>query len=244
MELEVVTAAERRDLQREAEAAFRHSWPEFMFHDAIPREYSPRIDEYFGEFVVFLLHQGRVVAGGWGVPLRWDGTADGLPEGAREAMVASVRDHDAGRGADAFCLMAATVAPEHGRQGLSTGVLGALLELASRAGLSHVVAPVRPILKHLYPQFSMAEYATWTRDDGLSIDPWIRVHQRMGAKILGPAPNSVVVCANVAAWETWTGMRFPVSGAYVVPAALNLLDVDREHDLAIYREENLWMQHR
>jgi hypothetical protein len=39
-------------------------------------------------------------------------------------------------------------------------------------------------------------------------------------------------------------MRFPVSGAYAVPGALNLVDVDREHDFAVYREENLWMRHR
>ncbi len=39
-------------------------------------------------------------------------------------------------------------------------------------------------------------------------------------------------------------MAFPVTGAYVVPDALNLLDVDRDADTAIYREENLWMRHR
>lgn len=39
-------------------------------------------------------------------------------------------------------------------------------------------------------------------------------------------------------------MTFPTSGAYVVPEALSLLDVDRERDLAIYREENLWVGHR
>ncbi len=110
MDLEVVTVAERRDLEDEAAAAFRDSWPEFMFHDAIPREYSPRIDEYFAEFVIFLLHQGRVAAGGWGVPLSWDGTVDRLPEGARDAMVVSVKGDEAGRRADAFSLMAATVA--------------------------------------------------------------------------------------------------------------------------------------
>jgi hypothetical protein len=39
-------------------------------------------------------------------------------------------------------------------------------------------------------------------------------------------------------------MPFPVSGAYAVPGALNLLAIDRERDRAIYREENLWMRHR
>jgi hypothetical protein len=39
-------------------------------------------------------------------------------------------------------------------------------------------------------------------------------------------------------------MPLPVSGSYVVPDALNLVEVDREHDRAIYREDNLWVQHR
>jgi hypothetical protein len=29
-----------------------------------------------------------------------------------------------------------------------------------------------------------------------------------------------------------------------VPDALNLVEVDRERDEAIYREDNLWVQHR
>jgi len=29
-----------------------------------------------------------------------------------------------------------------------------------------------------------------------------------------------------------------------VPDALNLVEVDCEQDLAVYREENLWVQHR
>jgi len=54
----------------------------------------------------------------------------------------------------------------------------------------------------------------------------------------------MVIPGTVAEWETWTRMLFPVSGEYVVPDALNLLNLDREKDTAIYREENLWVQHR
>jgi hypothetical protein len=36
----------------------------------------------------------------------------------------------------------------------------------------------------------------------------------------------------------------PVSACeLIVPDALNLVQVDREADRAIYREENLWVQH-
>jgi hypothetical protein len=39
-------------------------------------------------------------------------------------------------------------------------------------------------------------------------------------------------------------MPFPASGGYCVPGALNLVEVDRENDVAIYREDNLWLRHR
>ena len=45
-------------------------------------------------------------------------------------------------------------------------------------------------------------------------------------------------------WEQWADMVLPVSGEYVIPDGFNLLRVNREEDLAVYHEENLWMQHR
>jgi hypothetical protein len=66
----------------------------------------------------------------------------------------------------------------------------------------------------------------------------------MGALVIGAAPNSMVIPGTVSEWEQWTGLSFPASGDYEVPDALNVLHVDRERDLAVYREENLWVRHR
>jgi hypothetical protein len=38
-------------------------------------------------------------------------------------------------------------------------------------------------------------------------------------------------------------MAFPDSDRYIVPDALDLLDIDRERDRGTYEETNLWMQH-
>ncbi len=244
MTLDVVTASTRPDLDEAAAAAFRTRWPEFVFHDPVPPRYLPRVEEYFSDYDVLLLVDGQVAAGGWGVPFAWDGTDEGLPEGYDAALVRSVEDHEAGRRATAFSFMAAAVHPDHDKQGLATAALSVLVERAQHAGIEHVFAPIRPTWKHRYPLVSMAEYATWVREDGLSVDPWIRTHQRMGARIVGPAPRSMVIPGTVAEWEQWADMLFPVSGQYVVPEALNLLQVDREQDTAVYSEENLWVQHR
>jgi GNAT superfamily N-acetyltransferase len=244
MDFEIVTSSARPELGEEAAAGFRERWPEFIFHDPVPPRYMSRVNDYFAELNILILIDGRVAAGGWGVPFAWDGTPADLPDGYDAALVRSVDEHEAGLSPTAFSLMAAAVRPNHDKQGLATEVLRALVERATAADIAHVVAPIRPTWKHRYPLVSMSEYATWVRDDGLSIDPWIRTHQRMGARILKVAPNSMVIPGTVAEWEQWADMLFPVSGAYVVPDALNLLEVDREADTAIYREENLWIEHR
>ncbi|MEO6511235.1 MAG: hypothetical protein ABIO16_09605 [Nocardioides sp.] len=238
-----VTTSERPDLEKEAEAAFKERWPEFIFHDPISRQYVGRVPELFPELDILLLDDGAVVAGGWGVPFAFSGDLSDLPEGYDSALVRAIEDHEAGRTVTAFSFMAAAVRRDHDKSGLAQRVLSELSRRARAEGIERVFAPIRPTWKARYPMVPMARYATWLRPDGLSIDPWIRTHQRMGARIIGPAPNSMVIPGTVSEWETWADMPFPETGKYVVPDALGLLHVDREQDTAVYREENLWVEH-
>jgi GNAT superfamily N-acetyltransferase len=242
--MDIVTTADRADLEDEARSAFREKWPEFIFHDAVARTYMARVGEFFPRYDILVLDGGRVVAGGWGVPFAWDGTVGDLPEGYDGALARAVEGREAGVAPTAFSFMAAAVAKSHDKQGLATVALEELTRRAAEDGIGHVLAPLRPTLKHRYPTWPMAEFASWVRADGLSIDPWIRTHQRMGARILAAAPRSMVIEGTVPEWQDWTGMVFPATGDYVVPEALGLVHIDREADLGRYEEENLWVQHR
>jgi hypothetical protein len=242
--VQIVTSADRPDLEDEVRAAFRVKWPEFIFHDPVAKDYAPRVAEHFPLLDVLLLEEGRVVAGGWGVPLRWDGTVADLPDGYDGALVRAVEGHENGTAPTALSFMAAAVANGQTRRGLAAAALDAVRERGQAQGLSHVIAPLRPTWKSRYPLVPMERYAGWTREDGLSVDPWIRTHQRMGATVLAPARRSMVITGSVEEWESWTGMVFPESGRYVVPDALGLVDVDREQDTGTYVEENLWVRHR
>ena len=104
-------------------------------------------------------------------------------------------------------------------------------------------APVRPTLKAAYPLTPFGRYVEWRREDGSTFDPWLRVHHRLGAEPIKPMPRSLTVSGTVAQWEGWTGMAFPESGEYVVPGALEPIGVDREQDLGLYDEPNIWMRH-
>jgi hypothetical protein len=121
-------------------------------------------------------------------------------------------------------------------------VIGAMAERAAAAGFDALVAPVRPNWKERYPLIPIEEYATWTRDDGLPFDPWVRVHARMDATTLRPEPHSMQITGSADEWTEWTGMEFPADGRYVFPHGLAPLDV---HDgTGRYWEPNVWMLHR
>jgi GNAT superfamily N-acetyltransferase len=242
--LEIVTTSDRPDLEEQARAAVLPGWPAFIFHDRVGAEFTDRARECFARYDVLLLDGGEVVAGGWGVPLRWDATTADLPAGYDAALIRAVTEHETPARPDTLCVMAAAVRPGRRGAGLGGRVLSALRTRAAEAGLERMIAPVRPVLKPRYPLTPMARFARWTRPDGTHIDPWIRTHQRLGGVILAPAPRSMVITGTVAEWEEWTGLALPETGRYVVPGALDLVEIDRERDLGRYAEPNLWMRHR
>ena len=241
-QIEVFTTRDRLDLHHQFGEAFASSWPEFIFHDPVSRTYLPAVQESFTQFDVTLVSEGVVLAGGWGVSLAWDQTLEDLPGGYDDALVRSLSRNDRADH-DTLSIMAVAVRRDYRGRALSAAVMTELRRRASDAGLPHVIAPVRPTLKANYPLASMSSFARWRRSDGEHLDPWIRAHERMGAHVLAPAPESMVITGSVQEWETWTRMAFPETGAYVVPAALDLVAIDRERDTGVYVEPNLWMQH-
>ena len=238
--LEISTLAERPDLEGELRS-LPDTFPEFMHHDAVVNRLWDHLYTDFAAFQIAVCDEGGIVAAGNCIPLFWDGTVEGLPEGLDGAMERGMQDRV--RAPTAVSALLALVPPTRRGRGLSGVVLGAMKEVAARHGLSALIAPVRPTLKDRYPLTPMERYAGWERDDGLPFDPWLRVHRRLGAEFLGVVPRSMTITGTVPEWEGWTGMRFPESGDYVVPGALTPVAIDVERDLGRYTEPNVWMRH-
>lgn len=112
--------------------AFRVRWPEFIFHDPVSNAHVERIGQYFGAWDLWLIEGDHVVAGGWGVPLRWNGTVADLPDGYDGALVRSVEGHEAGDEPDTLCIMAAAVAADAGRKGLAPQSAAAIIRSGAR----------------------------------------------------------------------------------------------------------------
>ncbi|MFF0205235.1 hypothetical protein [Streptomyces sp. NPDC005017] len=240
--------SERADARTWAEERlaelFGGGFPEFITADRTVKRYIGRVREYFAGFDLLLVDERDVpVAGGWGVPLRWDGTVGDLPGGYTDALARAVEGREQGLEPDTFVICGAVVTPSLKGRGLGGEALLALRRAAEGAGLTRVLAPVRPTAKEQYAITPIESFMDRRRDDGTHLDPWIRTHERLGAEILAAAPASQTMTGTVAEWEKWTGLRLPISGEYVIPGGLSLLRVDRNADSGVYHEPNVWMRH-
>lgn len=220
-------------------------WPEYNLHADDTNAYWRRLYDDFPDFQFVLYDDQRdeVLAEGHTLPCAWDGTAAGLGPGIDHIIAAGFALHETGGTAHALSALAAEVIPEHRERGLSTVMLKAMAGLAASADLEHLVAPVRPSWKERYPLAPIERYMHWTGRDGQPFDPWIRVHLRLGGRVVAPVPYSMRISGSVADWESWTEMEYPESGEYVFPHGLATLRVDREADSGSYWEPNVWIAH-
>jgi hypothetical protein len=239
-EARVVTFAERADLGERAWEATSDAFPEYNNHGDTLKAHWSRLGEERPDFQFCLLTPAdEILARGESLPLHWDGSATDLPAGLDGAIVRGFSDERA----NTLCAMVIAIPRHlHGR-GISATAVLAMRELARRHGLSALIAPVRPNWKERYPLVPIEKYAGWRRSDGLLFDPWMRIHERLGARVLKPDPRSVQITGTVAEWEEWTQMAFPQSGDYWFPGGLSTVAIDHDGDLGSYWEPNVWMHH-
>lgn len=233
------TVRQRRDVVDRAWELTKDVWPEYNSHGDVVSRYWPRLVEELPDFQFHLLDGDEILARARTIPVRWDGTVDDLPSGIDGAIARGFDES----GANALCALLITVAAAHQGRGVSGVALDGMIEIARRHGLEALIAPVRPSWKEYYPLTPIERYAEWRREDGLLFDPWMRVHERLGAEILRPEPESLRITGTVADWESWTQMRFPETGQYWFPRGLAMLSVSHEADLGAYWEPNVWMRH-
>ena len=214
--------------------------PEYNNHGDVLNEYWSGLTVDHPDFQFHVVDGDEILLRARTIPVRWDGTIEDLPAGIDGAIA---RGFDEG-GANVLCALVIMIPRRLQGRGLSRIGVESMIEIARKHGLGAVIAPVRPSWKERYPLAPIERYAEWRREDGLLLDPWMRVHERLGGTVLKPEPQSLRITGTVAEWEEWTEMPFPESGEYVFPGGLSTLEVDRENDLGRYWEPNVWMRHR
>jgi GNAT superfamily N-acetyltransferase len=213
----------------------------------------PVMNAFFGQVATSFPHlcavatdaDGAIVATARALAFALDLPGRGaLPDGGLDrATIWAFDDLLADRAPDIASAVEIMIGQEHRGTGLSHRMVAALRDAARDAGLTRLVAPVRPNGKHEYPSLPTTEYITMVREDGLPVDPWLRVHVRAGGKIKRVAVASMIMAGSLAQWRDWTGLPFDRTGDVIVPQALVPVHCDAEHDHAVYVEPNVWIEH-
>lgn len=243
---EVITAPTHpgyRDLVRGMTKA---AWPEFMLHEQVAGELWHELLDSFPEYQLAMYdpEAGRAAAMGNSFPIRWDEPLENLPDGGWDwAFQQAVRDHHRGIEPNYHCAIQVVIHPDYRSQGLSSAVIEAVQAVTRAKGYNGLIIPVRPNLKSRYPLISIDDYVHWHDEEGLPFDAWLRVHARLGGRIIKICHESKTIRGTVAEWEAWTGMKFPQTGEYVIQGALVPVQVDIAADEGVYVEPNVWMLH-
>ncbi|PPH27257.1 hypothetical protein C5C94_15640 [Rathayibacter sp. AY1C3] len=82
----------------------------------------PQVRERFARFHLVVLEEDGLVAAGWAVPIRWDGTRKGLRAGYGDSLRRVLEEEDE---ATALVVCAAQVQPDRSGAGLAGTLLGA-----------------------------------------------------------------------------------------------------------------------
>jgi GNAT superfamily N-acetyltransferase len=235
--------AEYRNLVR---GLTKEVWPEFMLHEAVANEHWHELLDRFSDyqFALFDRQNERVAGMGNSFPLHWDGRLEDLPErGWDWAFQQAVEDHKRGLSLNYHCAIQIVIHPEYRGHGLSRPMVEAVRAVTQSKGMKALIIPLRPSEKSNYPLASLDDYIIWKNEDGRPFDAWLRVHVRAGARVIKVCHESKVIRGRRADWEHWTGMKLPQSGEYIIPGALNPIQLDLENDEGVYVEPNVWIVH-
>lgn len=243
---QIITPLALADYRQRAGEITDASWPEFMLHDPIANENWHELFDRFVDYQFALvdIETNRMAAMANSLPFHWDRPLEELPEGGWDwVFLKAIEDHKQGTQPNMQSAIQINIHPDYRSQRLSARMVQAMRGIGQSKGFKYLVAPVRPNEKSKYPLISIDDYIKWTNKEGLPFDPWLRVHVRVGARIIKPCHEAMTVPGSCAEWEEWTGLKFPQSGKYVVTGALNPIDINVEKDQGIYIEPNVWLVH-
>jgi len=167
------------------------AWPEFMAKDPVANALYWQVAGAFPHLCALAVDEHGAVAAtarALAFALEAEGRRE-LPDGGLDRVtVWAFNDRAEGRVPDTASAVEIALGRAHRGSGLSHRMLAAMRDAARAAGLTRLIAPVRPTGKHRYPAMPMTRYIAMRRGDGLPDDPWLRgAHQGRGAHPAGRA---------------------------------------------------------
>lgn len=218
-------------------------YPEFLLHDEISNKYWEDLFSSFPEFQIVYQDGNEVIGVGNTIPICYlQQDVDLKISGWDWALEKGFLDKIKGNSVNVLIGLSVVVSKKYRGLNLSKTILEDFKQLAKNYGISKVLIPVRPVLKHKYPLSTFDDYINFT-SNGKSIDPWIRIHQEIGGRSISVCKKSMTIHGNIEDWENWTKLKFPISGKYHIEGGLIPVELDLEKNFGSYIEPNLWIEH-
>ena len=239
MEIQVVSHRDRPEFSGRLSELEGESFPEFLLHDGFD-ECRPHLLAEYALYQLYVIDSdgGNLLGAGNALPY-FRQAGEPLPK-FQQLLTAAPEQFRQGIRPNVLCPVQAMVVDDARGSGVSERIISAYKDLASTNGLKAICVPVRPTLKPLYPLAPIQRYITWTRENGEKFDPWLRMQERTGAQFTEITYDSTVITATVSEWESWTGIKFPESGEYVIQGGHVPLVIDCENDTGRYSEPHVW----
>jgi GNAT superfamily N-acetyltransferase len=240
----LLSVADRRSLWDPLCELNSSAWPELMLHDPVASRHWDRLAADFAAFQMGLHDaEGELIAGLNSAPLPWDGTLEGLPSGWDDQLTRTVAAFDAGVPPDTLGALQVVVRPDHRGRGYAARMIEAMRATTAQLGLRALIACVRPTEREPYALIPIDRYARWVRADGLPVDAWIRLHVRLGGRVVRAVEDAMHIEGSVADWRAWTELAMPESGSYLPPGVGAPVLVDLAADRGVYRDPGAWVIH-
>lgn len=208
----------------------------------------PRIILNFSKYILLAYDskaKDSLLAYASAVPFHGPEDINDLPDSGYDGAIEDAfANLDRGIEPNMLCAVSITVDSKSRGRNLSSIMAESLVDLAKDCGFKNLVVPIRPPEKANYINMDMMEYAQKLQLDGRPFDYWIRLHHKLGARIVKVCYNSMVMSHDIETWEKVTGLKFTETKNYIIPNALAPLEVKYEENIAIMREPNIWMSYK
>lgn len=226
---------------------FDELWPPFMLQDPLGLLLT-KVGALVASSMYVIVDEssdtvlGRAVS----IPVHWS-IDDALPKRGWDAAIeAGIECITMGLTPRCLCALEITLGLSSRGSGLSRRVLELLRQSAIDRSFEGLVAPVRPTKKAFHLNMAMSDYLSARTDGGFLVDPWLRVHQELGAEVDSTADISMTIAATFDEWAEWTGTDPGTIEApeMAVEGGLAPVLLDHHNRTGTYVEPNVWCKHR
>lgn len=237
----LLTLDQQPAMKKEFDYLHSLTWPEYFEGSAVIRDQWNDIYEKFPHLQYALCNsKNEVILLGNGVPIVWDNTVEGLPQGWDGTIQSAFASTEK---PNTLSILAGVIHPDYQSKRLSKHIVDCFHQLKTEFGFEHLIVPIRPIGKVYFQDMPLETYVQRRDKDNVSEDLWLRTHEKVGGKILKAEPYSQKVTGTVSQWEKWTNQSFESTGEYLVKDALVEMEMDIEKGIGVYYDPCVWLDH-